>query len=181
VEEKEAIRQLKRGNPAGLELLVKKYQLHAVRAANLIVRDSSLAEDIVQSAFLKAYERIYQFDVERSFGPWFLRSVINASIKAARKRSRLVPLDSEDDPYHQSSLKDNNPGPEALFESAETAQALREALAELSPEQRATIVMRYFLDIGEAEMATQLDRPAGTIKWRLHKARENLRKLLQIR
>jgi RNA polymerase sigma-70 factor, ECF subfamily len=181
MEEQEAIQQLKRGNPQGLEMLVKKYQLQTVRAANLIVRDPSLAEEIVQSAFLNAFEHIHQFDTGRSFGPWFLRSVINASIKTARRGSRLVSLDSGIDPDFLSSLKDHGPGPEALVESAETSQALREALAELSPEQRAAIVMRYYLNMNEEEMADQLGRPAGTIKWRLHKARENLRKFLQIR
>ncbi len=75
MEEQEAIARLKRGDVGGLEALVHKYQVKAVRTAYLVVRDRALAEDIVQAAFLRAYERIGQFDAGRPFGPWFLRSV----------------------------------------------------------------------------------------------------------
>jgi len=68
MEEQEAIARLKRGDISGLEALVRKYQVQAVRAAYLITHDRGLAEDIVQAAFLRAYERIGQFDAGRPFG-----------------------------------------------------------------------------------------------------------------
>jgi len=89
LEEKLAIARLKQGNLDGMEALVKHHQVRAVSAAYLIVRDPFLAEDIVQEAFLRAAERIDQFDESRPFGPWFLRSVINASITAC---SRVAPF-----------------------------------------------------------------------------------------
>jgi len=69
VDEKQAIALLKCGDPAGLEELVKLYQLRAVRAAALITGDRALAEDIVQSAFIRTADRIGQFDSQRPFGP----------------------------------------------------------------------------------------------------------------
>jgi RNA polymerase sigma-70 factor (ECF subfamily) len=93
MEEQEAIARLKRGDVGGLEALVRRYQVQAVRTAYLITRDRALAEDIVQAAFLRAYERIDQFDAGRPFGPWFLRSVANDAVKAAARRERLVPLE----------------------------------------------------------------------------------------
>lgn len=72
MEESRAIDRLRRGDVAGLEFLVRQYQIPALRAAYLITRDSALAQDVVQAAFLKAYERISQFDPNRPFGPWFL-------------------------------------------------------------------------------------------------------------
>lgn len=69
MEESEAITRLKRGDISGLEMLVKRYQVQALEAAYLITRDYHMAEDIVQSAFLRAYERIGQFDSDRPFGP----------------------------------------------------------------------------------------------------------------
>src|SRR5512147_1723218 len=80
-----------------MEALVKHHQVRAVSAAYLIVRDPLLAEDIVQEAFLRAAEKIDQFDESRPFGPWFLRSVINVSIKAARKQKRFIRLDEASD------------------------------------------------------------------------------------
>ena len=97
LEEKLAIARLKQGDLDGMEALVKRHQVRAVSAAYLIVRDPKIAEDIVQEAFLSAAEKIDQFDESRPFGPWFLRSVINASTKAVRKQKRFIPLDGTGD------------------------------------------------------------------------------------
>src|SRR5205085_10233603 len=94
--EDEAIALLKSGDISGLERLVRLYQVQAVRAAYGIVQDRAAAEDIVQSAFLTAFERIGQFDANRPFGPWFLRSVVNLAIKTAHRRQRLVALGDQE-------------------------------------------------------------------------------------
>ncbi|HEC34657.1 MAG TPA: RNA polymerase sigma factor [Chloroflexi bacterium] len=181
MEEREAIARMKRGDISGLEALVRRYQVQAVRAAYLIVRDRETAEDIVQSAFLRAYQRIGQFDAERPFGPWFLRSVVNDAIKAAARRQRQVPLEAGSGREEASLvdlLADPNPGPADLVEAAETRQAVLAALDRLPPAQRAAIVLRYYLGLSEAKMADELACPPGTVKWRLHAARKRLRALL---
>ena len=92
MEEREAIARLKRGDIGGLEPLVRAHYVPVVRAAYLITRDHGLAEDIVQAAFVRAYERIGQFDAGRPFAPWFLRGVVNDATKLAARRARQVPL-----------------------------------------------------------------------------------------
>jgi len=180
MEEQQAIARLKQGDIHGLEVLVRKYQVPAVRSAYLITRDRALAEDIVQAAFLRAYERIDQFDASRPFGPWFLRSVVNDAIKAADRRERHVPLEAEGEaPSSADLLADPGPGPEELAEAADTREAVWAVLGQLPPALRATIVMRYYLELSEIEMASNLARPRGTIKWRLHAARKRLRRLLR--
>jgi RNA polymerase sigma-70 factor (ECF subfamily) len=69
MEEAEAIAQLRQGDVRGLDALVRGHQVQAVRTAYLITRDRALAEDIVQAAFVRGYERIEQFDTGRPFGP----------------------------------------------------------------------------------------------------------------
>ncbi len=64
-------------------MLVRRHQVEALRVAVLITRDRALAEDIVQAAFLRAYERIDQFDADRPFAPWFLRGVVRDAVKLA--------------------------------------------------------------------------------------------------
>ncbi len=91
VDERTAIAQLQRGEIRGLDALMLIYQVRALRAAFVVTRDLTLAEDIVQSAFIHAYERIEQLDTTRSFGPWFLRSVVNSAIRAAEDRDDLNP------------------------------------------------------------------------------------------
>lgn len=181
MEEAEAIARLKQGDVGGLEVLVQRYQLQAVRTAFLITRDRALAEDLVQAAFVRAYERIEQFDAGRPFGPWFLRSVVNDAIKTASRRKRWVSLEASDgaETILADLLTDPNPGPADLVEAADTRRAVWEALGTLPPAQRAATVLRYYLGLSEAEMAKELACPPGTVKWRLHAARKRLQALLR--
>lgn len=182
-EERQAISRLKQGDLGGLETLVSRYQVQAVYTAYLIVQDVKLAEDIVQSAFLRAAQKIYQFDERRSFRAWFLRSVVNAAIKADKKQKRLVPLehhnkDENIDPVMEWLL-DPNPSPDQYIETEETRQMVWKAMENLSADQRAAIIMRHFLEMKETEMSQELDRPLTTVRWWLRTARNRLREILQ--
>ncbi len=178
MKEAEAIARLRRGDIGGLEGLVKLYQVKAVRAAYLVTRDLASAEDVVQSTFLRVYERIGQYDSGRPFAPWFLRIVVNDAIKVST-RGRHVSLD-ELLPLEGHLLKSYSEQVDlsSLAAEAETNDAIWEALGKLPPQQRAVLVLRYYLDLGEAEMSARLEVPAGTVKSRLHAARKHLRALL---
>jgi RNA polymerase sigma-70 factor (ECF subfamily) len=175
--ERRAIERLKRGDIGGLEALVRAHQTRALRVAYLVTRDSALAEDVVQHSFLRAYERIGGFDAERPFGPWFLRSVVNEAVKAASRRERLVPLEQAAD--DESILADPGYRTDDLAERAEIRRKVWESLGKLPPAQRAVVVQRYYLGMSEAEMAEAGDAPPGTIKWRLHAARQRLSRMLR--
>lgn len=182
MEEQQAIARLKQGDIGGLQALVREYQVQAVRTAYLIIRDRPLAEDVVQSAFVRVYERIDQFDAGRPFGPWFLRIVTNDALKAAKRRKRYVPLEvgGESEALSPADLlPDPTPGPDELAEASVIRQAVWNALGELPPPQRAAVVQRYYLGLSEAEMAEEMEAPRGTVKWRLYAARERLRELLR--
>lgn len=177
MDERTAVERLKRGDIGGLETLVRIHQIRAVRAAYLIVRNRPLAEDVVQGAFVKAYERIGRFDAARPFAPWFTKIVVNDAIKAAKHRERTVSLLNRDnDSAHQ--LPDTALGPQELAEASEDRRKVWFALEKLPPAQRAAIVQRYYLGMSEAQMAKSVASPPGTIKWRLHAARRSLAKLL---
>lgn len=178
MDERQAIARLKQGDWTGLEFLVQQYQARAVHTAYLIIGDSALAEDVVQTAFLRAAQRIGQFDALRPFQPWFLRSVVNDAIKAAVRQKRAVSLEQVPEGV-MDWLMDTAPQPEELVQAGELRQVVWDALQQLTPEQRAVIVQRHFLGMSEAEMAGRLRRPASTIKWWLHSARERLRTLLR--
>jgi RNA polymerase sigma-70 factor (ECF subfamily) len=90
----DAIDQLKSGDMCGLEVLVRKYQLEAVRIANAITKDLGLAEEIVQEAFSRVYRCIDQYDDTRPFKPWFLRIIVNDAIKALTYQTRFVSLEN---------------------------------------------------------------------------------------
>lgn len=178
MDEQVAISRLKQGDVNASETLVLRYQVRAVHAAYLILRDRVLAEDVVQNAFVKVVERIHQFDEERPFGPWFYRIVVNDAVKLAKKQKRTVSLDEQlDERVTQTAawLRDPSLPPEQLLEQAEMRAVLLDAMQSLVPEQRAAIVMRYFLEMSEADMSARMDRPLSTIKWWLREARKRLR------
>ena len=175
-----AISRLKQGDLNGLEILVNRYQAQAVHAAYLVLYDRALAEDVVQSAFVKAAERIHQFDEERPFPPWFFRVVVNDALKAAQKQRYTLPLDELDKPAVRLAdwLTDSAPSAERQLEEKEIRENLLKAIHSLPPEQRAVIVMQYYLGLSEADMSAKMDRPLSTVKWWLREARKRLRDLL---
>jgi RNA polymerase sigma-70 factor (ECF subfamily) len=178
MDEQEVIQRLKQGDIRGLELLVARHQVRAVRAAYLITRDLALAEDVVQDCFLQAYRSIHHFDETRPFEPWFMRSVVNASVKLMQKSARRVQVADEADESVFAELAARVKSVEEQVESIESQNQIWEAMQKLSPRQRAVIVQRYFLDMNEKEMAEQSGSAVGTVKWMLHTARERLRDLL---
>lgn len=184
MDDHDAIARMKRGDIRGLSVLVERYQLRAVRTARMITRDQSRAEDVVQATFLRIYHHIDQFDMARPFAPWFMRSVVNAALQAMRGSDRQISLEAPvgrgtDGPAYADILADDDPLPEMVAESTETRAVIRDALDQLPAEQRAVIVMRYYLDMSEREMADALEVPPGTVKWRLHAARKQLGVLLR--
>jgi len=179
MDEKQAIDRLLRLDPAGLAWLVERCQLKALRAAFLITGERSLAEDVVQDKFAGLPGTIRTFDRARPFEPWFLRGVVNAAIRAVSHRSRSISLaDGEEAERWLDQFMAHAPGPEEQMQQAELEQRIWQEMQQLSPEQRAVIVMRYYLDMSEAEMAEAAAVPKGTIKWRLNAARARLQKLL---
>lgn len=184
MDEQKAIQRLKDGDISGLEFLVDRYQVKALRTAYLITRDPGLAEDVVQDSFIRALRAIRGFDGTRPFEPWFLRSVVNASVKVMQRSARQVSLSGtsqvgdEADESLLAELAAQMESVESQVESAEVERQIWDAMQKLSPRQRAVIVQRYFLDMSEAEMARESGTAIGTIKWLLNAARERLRRLL---
>lgn len=182
MEDQTAISRIKHGDLNGLEDLVERHQARAVQTAYLIVFDRALAEDIAQTAFIKVAEQIHQFDETRPFAAWFYRIVVNDALKTIRTKHKTVPLEQnlDDESISQLARYLAAPGllPEQQIEQDEMCQKILEAVHSLSPEQRAVITMRYFLDLSQADMSIRLNRPLSTIKWWLHDAHKRLRSLL---
>ncbi len=170
---------LKDNDIQGLDYLIRRYQIQAVQSAYLIVGDRSLAEDIVQSAFIKIIDKIGTFDSKRSFGPWFLQTVIHASIRAAYRAQRDFSFEAgEELPFPPAWIIDPGQGPEELADTSEVQDAVWKALQRLSPRQRAVTVMSYFLDMPDKYISRTMNSPLTAIKWSLYAARERLRHLL---
>jgi len=178
MDEKQAIQRLKQGDIHGLEFLVNRFQLRAVRTAYLVTREPALAEDIVQDAFIRVRRSIHSFDESRPFEPWFLRSVVNESVKRLQRSARQVQVGEDADESLFAELAARVQSVEGQVESIEVQNQIWGAMQKLSPRQRAVIVQRYFLEMSEKEMAAESGAAVGTIKWLLNAARDRLRFLL---
>ena len=175
--DQEAVAKLQARDIGGLETLVRRYHTQAIQSAYLILDDWSLAEDVAQSAFVNAYERIGTFDNSRPFAPWFLRTAVNIALKVAAGK-RDLSLDMHMEKSGLEGVPALEPGVVEGLEAAETREEVLAALHKLSPDQRAAIVMKYYLNLSDLEVATRLDVPAGTVRRRLHDARKRLQRLL---
>jgi RNA polymerase sigma-70 factor, ECF subfamily len=180
-----AIEHLKQGNLDGLIPLIDRYQVRALRTAYLITWDTAQAEDIVQNAFIQLVKRIHRYDSARPFEPWFLRTVANDTFQVLRRQRLIVSLDdlvpeAKDESTYAELLPDEDEIlPEMALEAGELRDTIQKALEALPPEQRAAIVMRYYIGLSEEEMAAEVHSPRGTLKWRLYSARQQLKVLLR--
>jgi RNA polymerase sigma-70 factor (ECF subfamily) len=156
--------------------LVSHYQEKAIQIAFLITQDPSLAQDVVQDAFIRAYEQIRHYDWDRPFAPWFFKIVSNMAVRAAVRAQGSVSLDRED---IGKPFVDKRMDLELEYEKIETETDIRLALETLPPEQRAVFILHYLDELKETEIAHVLNRPSGTIKWRIFRARERLQILLR--
>jgi len=155
------VRGARQGSVSDLEALFRTHWPRAFRAAYLVTHDAGAAEDVAQEAFLAAIRSLDRFDRRRPFGPWLHRIVVNRAIDWTRARRLRSEVElSESLPAPQPS---GSPGGDALA-----------ALARLSPEHRAVVVMRYLLEFTPGEIAEALDLPRGTVNSRLRRGLDTL-------
>jgi RNA polymerase sigma-70 factor, ECF subfamily len=165
-QERAWVRGAQAGSASDLEALFRAHWHPAHRAAYLVVHDAAAAEDIAQEAFLAAIRTLDRFDRRRPFGPWLHRIVVNRAIDWAR--SRQLRREAE-------LVEELAAGP---AREAGDPEAVAAALASLSPEHRAVIVLRYLLEYTPGEIADLLDLPRGTVNSRLRRGLDRMREEL---
>ena len=146
-----------------IEALFRAHWPSAYRAAYLIVHDSAAAEDIAQEAFLAAVRRLDRFDRNRPFGAWLYRIVVNRAIDWARARKLRAEAELVDAP---------------AFDEVAISDEVVGALAGLTPEHRAVIVLRHLLGYTPGEIAELLGLPRGTVNSRLRRGLDTLREVV---
>jgi RNA polymerase sigma-70 factor (ECF subfamily) len=169
--ESAVIRGVRAGSEADLEVLFRRHWPRAYRTALLIVHDHGAAEDIAQEGFLAALRHLDRFDVRRRFGPWLSRIVANRAIDWTRMRSARRETPAGELP---------EPGAGATSPAAATGRepdelpALLAALAHLSTDHRAVVVLRYVGDLSPGEISSALGIPRGTVNSRLRRGLDQL-------
>jgi RNA polymerase sigma-70 factor (ECF subfamily) len=158
--ERALIRGAQGGSETDLEELFSRHWPRAYRAAFLIVHDHAAAEDIAQEAFMSAIRTLHRFDRSRPFAPWLGRIVANRAIDWTRARAARREASGE---------LPERAAPQEAGRAGYSEEVL-DALATLSPEHRAVVVMRYVLEYTPGEIADALELPRGTVNSRLRRA-----------
>ena len=159
-DERAWVRRAQAGSVSDLEALFRAHWPRAFRAAYLVVHDAAAAEDIAQESFLAAIRALDRFDRRRPFGPWLHRIVVNRSIDWVRSRTLRA----------EAELADAA-APERAHDVSDDVVA---ALASLSADHRAVIVLRHLLEYTPGEIADLLELPRGTVNSRLRRGLDRL-------
>jgi RNA polymerase sigma factor (sigma-70 family) len=166
----ETIERIKRGDQDAFRALIDEYARLAWRTAWVLLRDRDLAEDALQDAWLNVWRGLPKFRAHHALRPWLLTIVANSCRSVLRRQMRSAPLDEA-----REDAREGSEDVAATYLQREQDAAVRQALAHLPPEQRATVELRFFAELDLAEIATLTQVPLGTVKSRLRRALEALR------
>jgi RNA polymerase sigma-70 factor (ECF subfamily) len=171
--EAEIVQKVLAGETAAYGEIFLRHRGRAFALAYQYLRDREEAMDVVQDAFIKAYQNLGKFSVQRRFGPWLLTIVRNLSIDTLRKRKRISP----------DGLPEVVPDPgsgERTVQKVLKGEVWK-ALQELSPDQREIIFLKDYQGHSYVEISQIVDIPLGTVMSRLHHARKNLAAALSMK
>jgi RNA polymerase sigma-70 factor (ECF subfamily) len=176
-DDSELARRLKNRDPHAMSDLYDRYGRIAYSLIFRVVRDTGVAEDLVQETFLRVWNRVHSFDQERgALGPWILTVARNRAIDYLRSvdgrmSAGSLELDRTEIPTLFSGLND---GALAL----DRARRLKSAFEKLNANQRTVIELAYFEGLSQTEMAERMKQPLGTIKTWVRTALKALREEL---
>jgi RNA polymerase sigma-70 factor (ECF subfamily) len=182
-DESSLVARAKAGDGAAFSELVKHYERRVYRLAKNITRHDEDAEDVLQEAFLKAYEHLDRFQGNSAFYTWLVRIAVNEALVKLRKRKsdRTVPLDEpidlgEDIMQREIAVWEDNP--EQRYSQAEMQKILDEGVDSLKPDFRTVFVLRDIEELSTEETAETLGISVPAVKSRLLRARLALREKL---
>ena len=170
------VARAQQGDVSAYDELVRRHQSLAFRTAFLITRNASDAEDAAQNGFVKGYYALARFRADAEFRPWLLAIVANEARNRNRGRGRRAAAELRlADPTQTTGTA---PSAEEQAMTRERDRLLLAAVDRLKESDRLLISCRYLLDLSEAETAAALGCPRGTVKSRLSRAMERLRRSL---
>ena len=168
----------KNGDEKAFETLVKRYKSKVYTAIYLIVKDSYIAEDLLQDAFIKAVTTIKtgRYNEEGKFLPWLLRIAHNLAIDHFRREKRYPTIVMEDGNNVFDTMEFSEDSAESIQIKQETHARLREMIDKLPPVQREVLIMRHYGDMSFQEIADATGVSINTALGRMRYALINLRK-----
>jgi RNA polymerase sigma-70 factor (ECF subfamily) len=176
-------RLARKGDQRAFAEIVGIYKDKLYHLAYRMTGNRQEAEDVVQDAFLRVFKNLDRYDEKQKFSTWIYRIATNLCIDRLRKRRTVYSLDSESsehdglDGYSMLPSDDRTPESELLL--SETQRTIQQAMETLPAKYKSVMVLRYMQDLSLQEISEVLDMPVTTVKTRVHRGREFLRKKLE--
>jgi len=174
----ELIAQTLQGQPASFGVLVRKYQDRLYNAVVHTMGNAEDARDAVQEAMVQAFVRLETFQHSSAFYTWLYRIAFNIAASHRRRKHITASVDHARETIGEEPV-DSGPDPGDRIEQQERCQPGRQAIAQLTEEHRAVLVLRDMEGLSYEEIAEVLTLPVGTVRSRLHRARMQLRDMLK--
>ncbi len=165
--DRDLIVRARRGDGDSFSELVTRYQTNVFNVCYRILHERGEAEDLAQETFMRAYNRLEQFDLEREFGPWVRRVAANLCLNHLESQKVSAPLDEDRD-------ADESVRPEKQVEARERSEQIRVVLASLPPQYRVVVELRHYQELSYDEIASELKIPLSDVKSHLFRARKLL-------
>jgi len=165
------IEDCRRGDQQALASLVRRYERPVYNVAYRMLGTADDAADVTQTTFLKAFENLGRYNPEYKFFSWIYRIAVNESINQINRRKRIEPLGDNEVAAGK--------GPDRSVDDLHLSEDIQEALAGLSDDHRAVIVLRHFSEHSYRDIGTVLQIPEKTVKSRLFSARKAMKEQLE--
>ena len=172
MEEQLLVAHAQRGDHHAFAQLVDKYQTPVYNLAYRMLGNANDAEDAAQETFLRAYAQLKRFHADQKFATWLLSIAAHFCIDRLRRR-RFLWLSIDDETFTES-LVSESPAPDAEILRHENEQEIAELLERLAPAYRLVVVLKYWHDQSIEEIAGTTGDSVGTVKVKLHRARQML-------
>ena len=180
--DEEVVRRILQGETALFELIMRRYNQRLYRVARAILRDDAEAEDVMQDAYVRAYEHLAQFAGRSQFSTWLTRIAIHEALSRSQRRKRTEQFSAHDS--HEGTqdgevnVAADALNPEQQVSVSELRGALEVAILAIPEQYRLVLMMRDVEQLNTQETASALDLSEENVKVRLHRARAMVRKNL---
>ncbi len=179
------IRRCKRGDEEAFAQILDRYRTPIYNLCYRMTRNPEDARDLGQEIFIKVFSLLERYDEEYAFSSWLFRIATNHCIDHLRRnRLRLLSLERDggyDEEEAEIQIPDPGPPPDVKLQRREAVERLEEVIAELPPHYRVITLLRHDQELSYEEIAEALDLPLGTVKARIHRARNMIQQILHAR
>lgn len=178
--DEEVVRRVLEGETALYEILMRRHNQRLYRTARAILRDDAEAEDVMQDAYVRAYQNLASFEGRAKFATWLTRIAVHEALSRSRRRLRIQPPDAAEHANGDAmeSFPSSIRSPEQQAYDRELAAVLEKAVLALSEEHRLVFMLRDVEGLSTEDTAQCLSLTEENVKVRLHRARARLRKRL---